>query len=629
MTNRLVPHNPLWKKNIQAMQARNFDLSLRLSEHRMNCDNYLVSFSEDRFPFLAVKQSDGKYFPLDDLHFPHHQAQKWVQSLGLSFLRNAHVMLIGICSGYPIRSLFELSNENALIWMVEPSLDILKAVFHITDLSDIICSPRVQFVAGMPTKQVARMLFSGMTSNRMRACGIRMSYPPAAGHIYSDYIREMAVSIEQATQEEDIKIRSMEAQSVSITKNITANFSLLMNGSSILRLLGVASGFPAFLVGPGPSVQDSLSVLDENSDKGLIIAIDTACRILHRHHIQPDVIVSLDFTNFNTRHFEEIDCSKGFLAASPTIHPDIIRRYEGRIFFYTHQAARLLNFWDAIGMVGELKAHSSTAHAAYHLARLMGCSPIVLIGIDLSFSGSKRYAEGAIQNELQSPNSNSETLYDVPSNDGYSVQTSALYKMYLDAFTELIQDTAGVVINTSIQGAKIPGTSCMSLENLISNWNATKIEKPILSRFLISDFPKQRMALLSELKEQIDQTRKVHSQLEKLVTQLNSMNHEDENFSEEIRCIYSEFFQIHNSNQRIFSLCTSLCPRATIVLFGEVDDIVLYGGNCPSENHIAKNRTMKYMLEFMNAMKINLDSFHEIKKQLTTHFSENRITQQK
>ncbi len=597
----LVPGNPIWKKNYEALQRRFYDLACRLSEIPFPSQNIKAVSTPDNSLILCLKSKNDSWIPLDDPQSPQQNSQEWILSLGEKFLCNSHVMLIGFGTGYHALNLYKLSRGFTYIWIVEPNLEVLKAAFHFIDFTHLLSSPYIFLSGGMPEEQVARQLFNGVTSNRMRAQGIRMVCSPGMKKEYENYINNMAVSINNTVKMEEMKFKSTEIQGLFVLKNISANLPYILNGAPVLRLMGIAAGMPAVIIGPGPSLEEALPLIHANDDKFVIITIDTALPILQRHGIRSDLIISLDFTPMNARYFENMVDAPGILVASPAIDTKITKLYQGRTFFFSHNAVKLCSLLSSLGPLGELKAYSSTTHASVHAARLMGCSPILLVGIDLSYRNRKRYASETVPNMRNNDDSQPSNFIEIPANNGSMVSTTPQFMMHQKALVQLIHETAAVVINTSFQGAKIPGCEYHPFDKLVQTFE-TGLNKQILQDALNPSLEYQRKELLAEMKVLSAHSRAVSQIIDRLVQDTQLLNPDFEGFCHEMKTMYKTFFQLHQREPDMFTLCSSLCPRAIVAFFGEADETVMYGGESPRDRLQAKKRLLKYLNEFKRAL---------------------------
>ena len=463
MNENSAQDHSVWRSNLNALTSRHPDLARRLDGVPITPDRFIAARSADGSPILGVKLDEQKTVALAHTSEPRREADEWAAGLGEVVLKGGHVLLFGFGSGYHALSLHGLSDSETVIWITEPDFALLKAAFHLMDFSVLISSSRIRFLAGLSEEETVQALFEGPNGHRMRSQGIRLAFTGISSQLYGDSIKRLSALVEETLQFEGLKFRTSEIQGKTILNNVLANLPLVLEGAPVLRLQGACPGVPVLVIGPGPSLDEAIPLIEASQNNTILIAVDTAHRILLQHGIESDLVVSLDFTELNARHFETVESDCALLVAFPGIDPAISHKYHGRSFFFDHAgsveyapgATSFFNELTSLGPLGKLVSYGSTAHAACHLARMMGCSPIVLVGNDLAFPSDRWYAGGAMQNDLEQPDRETETLLDVPSNDGGTVKTSGLYKLYLDSFAELIRGTAGVVVNTSPLGARI------------------------------------------------------------------------------------------------------------------------------------------------------------------------------
>ncbi|RJP32141.1 MAG: DUF115 domain-containing protein [Candidatus Omnitrophota bacterium] len=602
-------NNPFWHKNLQAFRAIDVDLADRLDQIPSPMDNMILAYANDGSPFLGLKLPSGQNIPLNDINNPRKEAEEWSKSLGNECLRGAHVMLIGMGSGYHPLALYQQSDNDTFLRIVEPVLPIFKAALHLMDFTPLIHSPRVRFAVGIDEKGLVQQLFSGIAANRMRAQGIRLVYPKSSAFLHQNFIKQLSQSLAEAIQLDKLKFKTEEIQGKTIFANITANLPMVLRGTPSLRLHGKAAGMPALVIAAGPTLDEAISTIDSIKDRVLIIAVDTAYRILYRHGIPADLVVSLDFTELNARHFDGIESDQALLAAFPGIHPSIVQKYKERTFFFDHAssvdcalgATPFFKNLTSLDPLGDLISYGSTAHAAYHLARLMGCTPILLVGNDLSFPSAKWYADGAMQNEILQPEREKEELLDVPANDGSMTKTSGLYKIYLDAFAELIGKTAGNVINTSRCGAKISGCPYLSLETAVASLPCRLLDKSFLFDALSSTGGIQQNTFVQEINHLIDRCNANRRQLEKLEGQAKSLAIANPKFSQKTKEILITFSTFLSRDPSVYALCLPLCPRSTVELLGQLGNAGLLGGKEWEQNEMAKKRCVHFLEDFKQA----------------------------
>lgn len=598
-----------WHKNLEALRRRNTALARQLEELPPS-PRCISARAEDGSPILAIVLDNGQTAALCHTGQPRQEAEQWVMGLGEDLRRNAHVLLMGFGSGHHPQAFFRLSDADTVLWIVEPDAALFKAALCGMDFTSMILSPRVHWAVGISETEVVQRLFSEAGGNRMRVQGIRMAFTAASRYLYGDFIQRLGAAIQESIQMEGLKFRTSELQGETILRNAMANLPWILRGAPWKRLLGRAPGVPALIVAPGPSLEAALPHLAAVRKRAIFLAIDTAHRILHQHGIVSDLVVSLDFTELNARHFETIGEDRAILLAFPGVDPSIPARYAGRTFFCNHSgtadfgpgATPVLKALHSLNGLGDLVSYGSTAHLAVHAARQMGCSPIILVGNDLAFPGERWYAEGAMQNELDQPERQKEPLLPVPANDGTMVPTSGLYKYYLNTFGDLIRGSAAPVVNTSPKGARIEGARWMDLCECLNAYCTAPVDVSFLENALHPSLAVYRMALIEELRHYTETFARARRLLHRLSKRLASLHPASAGFRMGMIQIMKDFSDALRSETAAFDLCTALCARSTLALLGQSGQSGLLGGGDEKTNRESLDRCSDLFRDMQNAL---------------------------
>ncbi len=598
----------VYKTNMDALKNREPELARLLLARHFNEQRYVIKQSVNQSPIINLCGKNGQHMPLINPNSPQAEADQWVRDLGEENLKHSHVMILGIGSGYHSLSFYHLSDENSYLWIVEPDLDLMNAVFYAIDLSEIILSTRVRIIGGMPETYIARQLFTGEIANRTRTQGVTLAPTPFARRFYAEYIKRLSSAIQQAIQTEQLSFRTETIQGKEILSNVIDNLPYIINSAGINQLQSQAAGIPAFVISPGPSLEAALDFMPDLRQCGYIIAVDTAYGILQRNNIPADIVVSLDFTKLNARHFELINNDEAYLVASVGIDCRIVQKYIERSFFFTTGTNKIIQALPSIGSRGELVATGSTAHSAYMLARLMGCSPIVLIGQDLAFDQGKMYADGAMQNDLDLPKPNPADMVEVISNSGKTVLTNRLYKMYLDKFVEIIYTSAGNVINTSAEGAKIVGANVVPLQQVMAEIPTRDIDRKILSNIFKQRRHIKQDSVQRDIDKLISRSRNIQQHLNKLKDACESLPIKSSLFQSEFNTIYRQLQILLQQDPQVFMLCTPLCPGSTISFMSQMSSAGLIKNGSESENQKIQKKSLLFFKDFIDALELNIKS---------------------
>ncbi len=178
--------------------------------------------------------------------------------------------------------------------------------------------------------------------------------------------------------------------------NSLRNLPAIVAGRDITALRGTSIGIPAVVVGAGPSLDGLRSQVDNLGDRAVVIATDTALRPLLAQGIEPHLVVGLDPSETNARHLLGLSgCRRTWLVAESALDPRAVAPFAGRTFWFRVAPHHPWPWLNELGVdVGRLDVWGSVLTAAFQVAVLAGCDPIILTGADLSFPGGRPYARG-------------------------------------------------------------------------------------------------------------------------------------------------------------------------------------------------------------------------------------------
>ncbi len=236
-------------------------------------------------------------------------------------------------------------------------------------------------------------------------------------------------------------------------KNLVHNIPEIISTKPYNDLIGKFNNVPAFVCLAGPSLKNNMESLKKAKGKSIIIAVDTSLRPLLNAGIVPDICVTHDanpngckfflsgdhdFNKHNVQLNELKDKDLAVFYAS--LHNDKKRlefKYDtlGLFVNYCHPLTLLawngraksfygvldpsLPVYDIMASSsnykidkdnnltpenkGRVVGGSSVGHVATYIAVAMGCNPISLLGLDLSYPGGKTYVEGASNQKAVNP----------------------------------------------------------------------------------------------------------------------------------------------------------------------------------------------------------------------------------
>ncbi len=178
--------------------------------------------------------------------------------------------------------------------------------------------------------------------------------------------------------------------------NTIRNLPAIVAGRDVRLLTNVFRGVPAVVAGAGPSLDGAVDQLRRTAGYALVITTDTALRPLLGAGLVPSLVVGLDPAVANARHFKFLpDSTETWLVGESALDPIAARAFDGRAFWFRVATHHPWPWFGELGIdVGKLDVWGSVLTAAFQVAVLAGCDPIVFVGADLAFTGDRPYCRG-------------------------------------------------------------------------------------------------------------------------------------------------------------------------------------------------------------------------------------------
>ena len=187
--------------------------------------------------------------------------------------------------------------------------------------------------------------------------------------------------------------------------NTLTNLPVLASEADAAALTDLFTGIPAIVVGAGPSLDENLPALHQLQDRALLVAVDTAVRPLLAAGIHPHVVVSVDPSDTNARHLNDLPDVRGlWFVGEGSLAPSVFPQFVGRTFIY-----KVSNHdpWPWLAEHGadraKLQTWGSVLTTAFDVARQAGCDPIVFAGSDLAYTDGLQYCRNTIYEADWSP----------------------------------------------------------------------------------------------------------------------------------------------------------------------------------------------------------------------------------
>jgi 6-hydroxymethylpterin diphosphokinase MptE-like protein len=301
----------------------------------------------------------------------------------LERIENHHVVVVfGLGTGQLARAVRAMYDVPVIIY--EPDPGVLRTVLEYGPL-DIGNIPIVSGVSDL-TK-----LWRDFSA---RLIDVRVLTTPGYYSLYPSEVRVFIDAIPTLLQRTAISKATYQNRAKVWVEDIIANVELLTHSPPFLTLTGKYEGVPAFIIGAGPSLDKNIHLLSEAARKGIVFATNSGAVSLAKHGIEPQVICCIESidASIKLKNLPFIDrVVRGF---SLSAAPQTLRTGTGTLMPVHELIAQYSGPLEELTGYGGLPMSGSVSTIATSLARILGCSPIVLCGQDLAYSNGRTYATG-------------------------------------------------------------------------------------------------------------------------------------------------------------------------------------------------------------------------------------------
>jgi hypothetical protein len=244
-------------------------------------------------------------------------------------------------------------------------------------------------------------------------------------------------------------------------QNILANWPRLISAPNVCQLKGIFPDLPCIIVGAGPSLDQNGPLLQGLQGKSILFSSGSALGWLKERGIQPNFAAIFEGEDVSSQLRAHKSNDAEWLGLSSSTHPHHFMAVMGKHFVFHTEP------WVAEVLAQEpfIPHGGNISSAAFTMAVVMGCNPIVLVGQDLSYRSSELHASG-IQSE-DDEKVRQFRRYALPGQKG-SVWGHSAMVSYLSWFEESARYLAKarpdlLLINATAEGARIRGFEEMPL----------------------------------------------------------------------------------------------------------------------------------------------------------------------
>lgn len=186
---------------------------------------------------------------------------------------------------------------------------------------------------------------------------------------------------------------------VAFFRNFYPNMLCLPGSYRGSGLFGKFTGIPAIICGAGPSISKHLDLLKQLDTRALLFAGGSALNALNSAGVMPHFGAGVDPNPPQLeRYLTNTSYELPFFYRSRLFHPALELLHGPRLYLNGCGGYDIPKYFEErLGIEGEeLDEGHNIVNFLVGLAHALGCYPIILIGVDLAFTGKHQYAPGVI-----------------------------------------------------------------------------------------------------------------------------------------------------------------------------------------------------------------------------------------
>lgn len=373
-----------------------------------NCKNYGICRSENGDLNIRKKRDDGDFY-FHSTSNPRKEADLWFNSI-YEIGKVDIIVVFGIGLGYyyyPCKEWLEEDPERLLIF-VEHDFSLLNMFFHTEQSRDVLGNFQVGIIGTKPEsfeedkfnlgnlKTIALL----MPQHRSQFSQLK-SYSKVHKPLWKKIKKTLQFLATETTQFMNF-IMPKTLQEVAC--NGARNYWKLPDSKLFYALEGCLKGVPAVICGAGPSLLDDLPLLKEYKDTALIIGAGTGMNILNKNELATNLGVMLDpYDTTRSRILTNYGYEVPFCYELNVNYEALELIHGSKVYFRGYGSYGLNNYMEKkLGLDTYPPVYSplSTTHCCLGIAMTLGCSPIILLGVDLAYTDRKRYPEDVKEHPL-------------------------------------------------------------------------------------------------------------------------------------------------------------------------------------------------------------------------------------
>lgn len=411
-------------------------------------------------------------------------------------------IIFGYGAGYIISELIEKLGSNEKIIVIDPLYDQLMK----QDILKLDCLIIKEINLAEIKKNISAKLF-----NFDRKIKVICS-PNYNNLLPEDYVKVLNL-IKDLQNSSFVNENTVRIFATNWQENIIKNLAFVCEDETVNALKNKYKA-PVVIASGGPSLTKQLPLLKKIANRVIILAAGSTINSLLREGIEPDYVVTIDGSELNYKHFENIEINKTKLIYMLESYYKIQEVFPNKRFVFLDIFNKRTQQYIKGHYNKELPlilGGASVSSFALTIASEITTGPIAIIGQDLAYSGDFTHANNNKESKKIDYNSiESSILVEIDGYYGGKVKSTYEYLPMKESFENilpLLRENSRI-FNCTEGGAKINGMLQISFSHFYENY-VKKSETLIGTEYNNNNILRNRKKYYDLLKSELNEYQKL------------------------------------------------------------------------------------------------------------------------
>ncbi|HFQ80993.1 MAG TPA: DUF115 domain-containing protein, partial [Desulfobacterales bacterium] len=425
--------------------------------------------AKDGRPNLLVQTADAEEIFLHDCVDTAAELQNYYRLVPEEATGVAIFMGMGL--GYTPQAMLKSRRHLRQLLVFEPETGIFIQALHALDLTTLLTSKQVIIAIG-PDINAAEVLAPMTRALRLESTYVLRHTP--CFRIAPEAYQNLHDEVYKHGSEFNIDGNTITAYGGKFIVNRLRNLAPIHHQQLLENIQETCTGIPAIIVAGGPSLNKNIHLLTKAKNRAVIIAADTALPALITHGVIPDFTTSIDMQDITLEKIIDVagKSRETSLVCSTWLTPQVTKNFPVRQVYWTF-AAKNMEKWFNDMLGGKMLTGGAGTVAQLNLitAYTLGCSPIVFVGQDLSFSGETGHVQHTSLTSRDNLNNADYIMAEGYGGDGEVKTNRSMlsHKNNLEHAIEAAREERHF-INATEGGVRIKGTDELPLRDVLADY---------------------------------------------------------------------------------------------------------------------------------------------------------------